>query len=1549
MRMKKLFVSVGLVSGLVASQSLLAVPSQVPIFLMSGTESLVMLNMSNDHELFFKAYDDYSDIDVEDTVNGDPDAETTYKHTVDYYGYFDSTTCYSYTSGEFVPAAKSTSKYCDGVSGDWSGNFLNWATMTRIDTIRKVLYGGYRSTDTTTKTVLERAFLPTDAHSFVKYYNQADIRRLTPYASEDLDANSIIDGISMCNTTFATTGNSKDVTAPPLVRVAKGNFSMWTAHEQLQCQWREDNNNSNNNQPAVTGIPASTQPPFRASAGSAEFIVRVEVCKNATLAEDNCRIYPTNVGNSKPIGTLQEHGEDDSVKFGLMTGSYQKNKSGGVLRKNVSGFSDEVNETTDGTFTSPPPADSIVDTLNKLRLTRYDYATHQYNALDSCAFAKFGFTDGECSNWGNPQSEIYLESLRYFGGLSATTAFAANDTSYINGLSTATWTDPLTNSNYCAPVNVIHFNASTSSFDGDQLGGFASLPGSPSVDTWTDDVGDGGIDPNITSSGNYFVGSVAGTTTSTDRSCTAKDLDNLSDATGVCPEAPWLEGTYKIAGMAYYANQESIRTDLTDVDGNTADVFVKTYGVALSPAQPIIRVPVPGDPSRQVVILPACMEFRNSPFRHNGNCAIVDFRIVEPYTVSGDEATGKFMVLWESAQHGGDYDQDMGGIIEYEIDAGDGDIEVTTEVYGASTGGIHGFGYVISGTTQDGLHIHSGHNRFDDYTDPYGLRDCDDGPGGDCERTDGPSSQVYTLGTTAATPLNTPLYYAAKWGGFEEETDPSKRPPSTSAPNDIPDQDYEWDADSNGLPDNYFFARNPGQLSSQLATVFQTIATVSSSASVVANSVSLETSTRIYQARFDSADWSGKLLSFPVTIATGALEIAEWDSGVVIAGQDYDSGRVFVTWNPVAATGVAFRWNDNNTPGDLTDDIFPDTGLTTAQRTALNLNPVSGTGDGLGPERLDFLRGDNSNELQNSGTFRNRSTPLGDVVHSTPTVVAAPNFNYPDTTYAYFKNQYGDSECFLPDGVTRITSWTAGSGGVSGTAGGREPMVYFGGNDGALHGVSACTGAERLAFVPNTVYPNLSKLTSLDYSHQYYVDGPSTVVDAYFTGDTAWHSVLLGTLRGGGKSVFALDVTDPNDFSESNAGSIVLWEIEATPAVVGSDFEELGYTFSQPALIKAEGHGWVAVFGNGYHGKSAHAVLYFVDVESGALLQKIDFGGTNNGLSTVSPIDRDGDGDVDLIYAGDLNGNLWRVAVTTPVLGFVAGNGFPSGTTSTLLYAARSVSAAPGDKQPITSRMAVGRHPTSAVGRIVYFGTGKYYETADQDPANAVQYNTMYGIWDRDDGSTVASVTTTRDSSVLQQQTIDTQTVSTFGSNTFDIRVVSNTPMAWATPTGTCGPYDAATGAGSCGWYLDLTDTGEKMVATPILRGGRLIFVTTIPSLVACAAGGSGWLMEIDPNTGGRIDLPLFDLNGDGVFDYQDNLATTSGGNTVYTPISGKKSKVGILQPPAILAGVGGTGDGSYGGAEGKYSSGTQDGQIEVTIENPGLLSAGRKSWARIK
>ncbi|MCB1728045.1 MAG: hypothetical protein KDI22_11510, partial [Gammaproteobacteria bacterium] len=1031
------------------------------------------------------------------------------------------------------------------------------------------------------------------------------------------------------------------------------------------------------------------------------------------------------------------------IYFGLMTGSFQKNKSGGTLRKNVGPITDEINVSTDGTFKSAPAAGNIISNMNALRVSGYDHDPGYYNSADNCSWGINTFNNGSCTNWGNPQSEIFLESVRYFAG-KTTPGFNANDSSYINNLiSASSWVDPLNAGNYCAPLKVIQFNASVTSYDGDELGGASGLPSLGSVSTWTNAVGAAsgeGIAGN-----DFFVGT--GSIVSNGL-CTAKTVNNLADAEGICPEAPRLGGGYDIAGLAYYAHKESIRTDLSDADGNTADIKIDTYGVTLSPAVPKIEVPVPGQ-TDPVTILPAC---RNESI--SGNCAIVDFKVVQKHaeTSSGSGIyTGKFYINWEDSEQGGDYDQDMAGLLSYSLNTNvtPNTITVTTSVFADSTPNQMGFGYIIAGTTQDGFHTHSGINFFTAYTDPTGVLTCANAAV-TCETGQPATSVAYNLGTSSGSLLQDPLFYAAKWGGYKEEAEASKRPPSTAAPNDIPDQAYEWDTDGNGQPDNYFFARNPGQLSEQLATVFETVATVSSSASVVANSVSLQTTTRIYQARFDSNDWSGKLLSFPVDITTGTLQAAEWDAGSVIAGQDYDTGREWITWD--GTQGVPFRWAD----------------ITTTQQAALNIDPDSATLDTLGDERLDYLRGDTSNELANGGAiqFRNRSTPLGDVVHSTPTVVAAPIFGYRDyepgtanlfetAKYSDFKRKYSNSECYESDGTTPITTWSAGSGS---SAGSREPMLYFGANDGALHAVSACTGAERLAYVPSALYANLSELTSTDYTHRYFIDGPSTVVDAFW--GSAWHTALVGTLGAGGNGVFALDVTDPNTFSENNADNVVLWEKHSSDTGYG----ELGYTFSQPAIIKAEGHGWVAVFGNGYDSANGKAVLYIAQIDTGDLLATIDLSNVNaaadggsNGLSTVSPIDRDGDGEVDLIYAGDLNGNVWRFASN--------GSGFSEGNTS-LLYSAKSVGSV---AQPITSRLAVGYHPTSAVGRMVYFGTGKYYETADQDPTNAVAYNSMYGIWDRDTGATITSVTT-RNSNILQQQTITQQTAGTFGSNSFDVR-----------------------------------------------------------------------------------------------------------------------------------------------------------------------------------
>lgn len=1477
--------------------------AKAPLFLVTSAEPLVMLNMSNDHQLYFKAYDDWSDVD------GNGVADTTYNNTIDYYGYFDSEKCYSYSGDVFVPQAVTTSKYCDAVTGDWSGNFLNWATMSRMDAVRKILYGGMRSTDTTSDTVLERAYIPTDAHSFVKYYAGSDINKLSPYSS----------AISLCNTTYASSGNSQDITSAPLMRVAQGNYSLWTAHERSQCRWSSESPSSNSNNQAITGISASSSFPSSSATGSITRNVRVKVCVSG-LEEDNCETYPDS-SHKKPIGLLQQYGADGSIKFGLMTGSYQKNKSGGVLRKNISSFAGEVNS-DNGKFLFP--TGSIVEILNKMRISRYNYF-NGYVSTDSCDFAKYGFADGECSNWGNPQSELFYESLRYFSGKTATSDFNANDSTYISGLTTSSWSDPLDDTNYCAPANIIQFNASTNSFDGDQLTGFADFNASKTLDAFTDAVG---VVEGITDPGTYFIGAIT-SSSSNDKSCTAKDLDELSDASGVCPEAPWLEGTYQMAGMAYFANTESIRTDLTTYSGTTADIHVNTYGVALSPAQPVLHVPVPGTVDQEVLILPACMEFRDGSTggalvnangrRHNGNCAIVDFKIVEPYTVqSGGTATGKFLVLWESAQHGGDYDQDMGGIIEYSID--NTEITVKTNVYAASTGGRHGFGYVISGTTQDGLHIHSGHNDFKDYDDPSaGISDCISL--GSCNSGDAATSATYTIGSTTATPLETPLYYAAKWGGYYEEPNSALRPVGAAPPNGIPDQAYEWDANSDGLPDNYFYSTNPAELETSLGKVFQNISEqVASSASTAANSQKVNTGSSIFQATFSSVDWSGGLLKYNVDMATGGLTLdtAAWGTAADAGALLSNSGRTIITYNPAKTgftdDGMAFTWAAVSA-------------LTAAQQEFLTKDPDTGVVDTHGEDRLDYLRGDASKEVKNTGgIFRNRSSLLGDIINSAPVFVGTPNLGYSDILEASVVETYSQFK-------TRVTVTTP-----------RANMIYVGSNDGMLHGFDASNGSEKLAYIPYAVTPNLTKQTSPSYTHRYLVDGTPALGDAVFS-DNKWHTVLAGGLNAGGQGIYALDITDPANFTQTNASGIVLWEI--TPATTA--FGELGYTFARPAIVKNHNGNWVGIFGNGYAGASGHAVLYIVNIQTGALISSVTVDSSgDNGLSTASPVDVDSDGVIDVIYAGDLKGNMWKFIPDNASAGT-----WKAAWGSTPLF--KTPADGTGWAQAITSRPEVGVHPNLLPGVMVYFGTGKYIETSDNVLGTDVQR--FYGIWDAwDQGATSsykdasnAFPTTLPGISVsagnLLKQCITTGTYaqtclnnlqttsgeSFSGGGGVNVRFISdNTITTWH--------WAAATG--KMGWYIDLPEKGERQVSSALLRAGRIIFVTITPSEHPCSNGGTSWLMELDAADGSALNLPAFDLNGDGIFDVNDLKTTTDASGNTVTLVPGGKQGDSIWQTPSILTDA--SGEKEY-----KYSSSSKA-TVDITTESSGM-SQGRKSWTPLK
>nr|MBA3494941.1 hypothetical protein [Gammaproteobacteria bacterium] len=459
--------------------------------------------------------------------------------------------------------------------------------------------------------------------------------------------------------------------------------------------------------------------------------------------------------------------------------------------------------------------------------------------------------------------------------------------------------------------------------------------------------------------------------------------------------------------------------------------------------------------------------------------------------------------------------------------------------------------------------------------------------------------------------------------------------------------------------------------------------------------------------------------------------------------------------------------------------------------------------------------------------------------------------------------------------------------------------------------------------------------------------------DAYI--NSTWKTVLLGTTGTGGKAVFALDVTAPDSFGSSN----VLWEISTTTSSTPSNINDstgvagfrnnLGYTLPQPSLVRMSDGSWAAIVANGYGSVNNKAVLYIIDAATGNLIRSIDTkagsstAGSENGLSTPIALDVDNDRITDYIYAGDLKGNLWKFDVTnsTPSQWDVA---YKSGSTPKPLYVACILSSTPcasANLQPITAKPQVGKVGAGQTGGLmVYFGTGKYFESAD---ISTTQTQTFYGIWDKCDKTSSAGC----DGQVsgrgsLQQQAI-TQELAQGG---FNLRLTSNCTVNYgSTPLSGAVSAPCSTTANRLGWYMDFiqpgssnlpanSDLGERIVSAPILRDGRIIFTTLIPSTDPCTFGGTGWLMELGSTSGQRLGWAPWDINGDGKIDSNDLV--TSGGSSVAP--SGKQSKVGIIKAPGII---------SAGTQEYKYTSGST-GSLEVTLESAGI-SSGRKAWRQLR
>ncbi len=567
-------------------------------------------------------------------------------------------------------------------------------------------------------------------------------------------------------------------------------------------------------------------------------------------------------------------------------------------------------------------------------------------------------------------------------------------------------------------------------------------------------------------------------------------------------------------------------------------------------------------------------------------------------------------------------------------------------------------------------------------------------------------------------------------------------------------------------------ASNPDEFSAGLGNALRAIsARKGSGSNATVTGTSTSAGTKVFQAKFFSAQWNGEVQAFPVNASGVDVNTTLWTASIPAFG-----ARSIYTHNGSAGT------------------TFP----TAAQTAALT------------PVVADYLRGDRSRESQFNpdpllGTLRNRTSLLGTVVNSSPTYVKT-------------------------------------SAGVE--------TVYIGANDGMLHAFNADNGIERFAYVPRGIdLVDLKEFSVPTYGHRFFVDGPIVTSTPR---ELVNQTVVVGSLGRGGRGLYALDVTDPTIFGPSK----VLWDHDA------SFDSDMGQVLSKPLIVKLNNGRTGLLVANGLNSTGERAVLFVLDLLTGAKIAEIDTTvgspAASNGLAAPRGWDNDGNGTTDIVYAGDLRGNVWKfdLSSTNPA-SWGIDNGRP-------LYAPTG-----GLPQPITGGVTIAVDPATDK-RWVFFGSGSLLTSSD---ITDVTRQTWYGVIDNPAAT-----------SSVNRAGLTSRNIALYDPLTKNRAFEPNSPL----------PLN------SKGWYIDLdlppgnTVEGERMVGDQQVVKNALIAASIIPSTSNPCLPGRGYVNAIDAFTGTSLLSGLFDANRDGIFG-NDVLG---GGNTAVGSID---LGVGMVTDPALL------------------------------------------------
>ena len=681
-----------------------------------------------------------------------------------------------------------------------------------------------------------------------------------------------------------------------------------------------------------------------------------------------------------------------------------------------------------------------------------------------------------------------------------------------------------------------------------------------------------------------------------------------------------------------------------------------------------------------------------------------------------------------------------------------------------------------------------------------------------------------------------------------------------------------------------YTAQSEAALSNSLTAAVNSItASISNAGGVATQSETTQVGNKVFQPIYNPNGWYGELRCFALDTSTGVGAACTPNSKAVIPTPTATSGRNIYT-SKVIPTASPLTDNETTAFDFKASNL---SSMTSVQRSSL------GSSSTIRRNNINFIRG-----VEGIAGFRSRYSAvagatvlLGDIVDGQPIVVSKPFGATNDTSYSVFAS----------DNASRS-------------------IVFVGANDGMLHAFAvneSSTGAsdnmrELMGYIPSSVYPRLAALGAADYGaatpHTYHVNGNLKQADVKLSG--SWKTIVVGGLGQGGQGYYAIDATTESQLDA--ATKAVKWEW--TDAQSAS----MGYSFGTPIIYNVRESSTTVVpaviVSNGYESDhddtaaggskstSKDSVLYILNANTGALIKSIPVP-SGGGLSSPAGLDVGQDGILDYVYAGDLNGKLWRFDLTSDT---------PANfkVISTPIFDA-------GVGHPITLRPAVmpvnKSSDGTALGNLVLFGTGKLL--IDSDRSDTTEQS-LFGILDKMEAAPT-TVPNTISATTLRDQTFtDTHTNSTADTiRDGSYRKVSNNAIDLTADANT---YQ--------GWVIRLPTSSERLVSTPLIFSDKVMFGTGIPiSTEKCLPGGSGWILGLNPLTGSSVrknnqssgtEYSFIDINGDNKSTSADKIPFSSGSGYMsgYSK-NGIPTEISYVSSTSALVGPSDTFSDTYGDA----------------------------------